>query len=55
VCDELGISLTKEERKLNIQPLMRLVCRRFFGDNDHISFPKISYLWVTLRHYFSQI
>lgn len=32
VCDELGISLTKEERKLNIQPLMRLVCRRFFGD-----------------------
>jgi U5 small nuclear ribonucleoprotein component len=32
VCDELGISLTKEERKLNIRPLMRLVCRRFFGD-----------------------
>lgn len=32
VCDELGISLTKEERKLNIRPLLRLVWRRFFGD-----------------------
>ncbi|XP_076093889.1 116 kDa U5 small nuclear ribonucleoprotein component-like [Mytilus galloprovincialis] len=32
VCDELGITLTKEERKLNIRPLMRLVWQRFFGD-----------------------
>ena len=32
VCDELGISLTSEEKKLNIRPLMRIVCRRFFGD-----------------------
>ncbi|XP_052095208.1 116 kDa U5 small nuclear ribonucleoprotein component-like [Mytilus californianus] len=32
VCDELGIALTKEERKLNIRPLMRLVWQRFFGD-----------------------
>lgn len=32
LCDELGISLTKEERKLNIRPLLRLVCNRFFGD-----------------------
>nr|XP_022313833.1 116 kDa U5 small nuclear ribonucleoprotein component-like [Crassostrea virginica] len=32
LCDELGISLTKEERKLNIRPLMRIVCNRFFGD-----------------------
>ncbi|XP_052246978.1 116 kDa U5 small nuclear ribonucleoprotein component-like [Dreissena polymorpha] len=32
VCDELGISLTSEEKKLNIKPLLRIVCRRFFGD-----------------------
>ena len=32
VCDELGVHLTKEEQKLNIRPLMRLMCRRFFGD-----------------------
>lgn len=32
VCEELGIALTKEERKLNIRPLMRLVWQRFFGD-----------------------
>ncbi|XP_060078669.1 116 kDa U5 small nuclear ribonucleoprotein component-like [Ylistrum balloti] len=32
MCDELGISLTKEERKMNIRPLLRIVCRRFFGD-----------------------
>ncbi|KAL5007165.1 hypothetical protein ScPMuIL_015971 [Solemya velum] len=32
LCDELGISLTKEEKKMNIRPLMRLIWRRFFGD-----------------------
>ncbi|XP_075894731.1 116 kDa U5 small nuclear ribonucleoprotein component [Nelusetta ayraudi] len=32
VLDELGIHLTKEELKLNIRPLLRLVCNRFFGD-----------------------
>ncbi|XP_064613567.1 LOW QUALITY PROTEIN: 116 kDa U5 small nuclear ribonucleoprotein component-like [Liolophura sinensis] len=32
LCDELGISLTKEEKKINIRPLLRLICRRFFGD-----------------------
>ncbi|BFY97191.1 hypothetical protein BsWGS_00231 [Bradybaena similaris] len=32
VCDELGIHLSKEEQKLNIRPLLRLVCRRFFGE-----------------------
>uniref|UniRef100_A0A8C5QKV5 116 kDa U5 small nuclear ribonucleoprotein component n=1 Tax=Leptobrachium leishanense TaxID=445787 RepID=A0A8C5QKV5_9ANUR len=30
--DELGIHLTKEELKLNIRPLLRLVCNRFFGE-----------------------
>lgn len=30
--DELGIHLTKTEMKLNIRPLLRLVCSRFFGD-----------------------
>ncbi|KAI7803061.1 116 kDa U5 small nuclear ribonucleoprotein component [Triplophysa rosa] len=32
VLDELGIHLTKEELKLNIKPLLRLVCNRFFGE-----------------------
>ncbi|CAH1788149.1 unnamed protein product [Owenia fusiformis] len=32
VCDELGIHLNKMESKLNIRPLMRIICRRFFGD-----------------------
>ena len=31
VCDELGIHLTKEESKMNIRPLLRLVLSRFFG------------------------
>ncbi|XP_026324057.1 116 kDa U5 small nuclear ribonucleoprotein component [Hyposmocoma kahamanoa] len=29
---ELGIKLTKQEAKLNVRPLLRLVCSRFFGD-----------------------
>uniref|UniRef100_A0A7N8X994 116 kDa U5 small nuclear ribonucleoprotein component n=1 Tax=Mastacembelus armatus TaxID=205130 RepID=A0A7N8X994_9TELE len=32
VLDELGIHLSKEELKLNIRPLLRLVCNRFFGE-----------------------
>lgn len=32
VLDELGIKLTKEEMKINIRPLLRLVCNRFLGD-----------------------
>ena len=32
VLDELGIRLTKEEMKINIRPLLRLVCSRFLGD-----------------------
>ena len=31
VCDELGIHLTKEESKMNIRPLLRLILSRFFG------------------------
>ncbi|XP_078475456.1 116 kDa U5 small nuclear ribonucleoprotein component isoform X2 [Lampetra fluviatilis] len=30
--EELGVHLTKEELKMNIRPLLRLVCKRFFGD-----------------------
>ena len=30
--DELGIKLTKSELKLNIRPLLRLICARFFGE-----------------------
>lgn len=30
--DELGIRLTSEEQKLNIRPLIRLVCSRYFGN-----------------------
>jgi 116 kDa U5 small nuclear ribonucleoprotein component len=29
---ELGIKLTKSEMKLNIRPLLRLICARFFGE-----------------------
>ena len=29
---ELGVSLNKTEMKLNIRPLLRLVCARFFGE-----------------------
>uniref|UniRef100_A0A914UWU3 Tr-type G domain-containing protein n=1 Tax=Plectus sambesii TaxID=2011161 RepID=A0A914UWU3_9BILA len=30
--DELGIKLTKEEQRMNVRPLIALICRRFFGD-----------------------
>lgn len=36
--DELGIHLTKEELKLNIRPLLRLVCKKFFGEFTGKSF-----------------
>ncbi|KAM6399367.1 116 kDa U5 small nuclear ribonucleoprotein component-like [Rhynochetos jubatus] len=47
--DELGIHLTKEELKLNIRPLLRLVCKKFFGKFtgfvdmcvQHIPSPKV--------------
>ena len=29
---ELGIRLSKEEQRMNIRPLVALVCKRFFGD-----------------------
>ena len=29
---ELGIHLSKEEMKMNVRPLIALICRRFFGD-----------------------
>ncbi|GAB6026747.1 U5 small nuclear ribonucleoprotein component [Chamberlinius hualienensis] len=32
VLDELGVRLTKEESKINIRPLLRLICGRFLGD-----------------------
>ena len=32
LCDELGIHLAKEEQKLNMKALLRLVLNRFFGD-----------------------
>ena len=32
VLDELGVFLSKEELKINIRPLLRLVCSRFLGD-----------------------
>ncbi len=32
LCDELGFKLTSEESKMNIRPLLRLICTRFFGD-----------------------
>ena len=32
LCDELGIRLTKEESKMNVRPLLRLVFQRFLGN-----------------------
>ncbi|XP_014666920.1 PREDICTED: 116 kDa U5 small nuclear ribonucleoprotein component-like [Priapulus caudatus] len=32
VLDELGIYLNKHEMKMNIRPLLRLVCQKFFGE-----------------------
>jgi len=32
LCQELGVRLTKEESKMNIRPLLRLICSRFLGD-----------------------
>nr|XP_002129683.1 116 kDa U5 small nuclear ribonucleoprotein component [Ciona intestinalis] len=32
VLDELGVYLSKEEMKMNIRPLLRLVCSRFMGN-----------------------
>ena len=32
LCDELSIKLTKEESKMNIRPLLKLICSRFLGD-----------------------
>uniref|UniRef100_A0A1I7VWN7 Elongation factor 2 n=1 Tax=Loa loa TaxID=7209 RepID=A0A1I7VWN7_LOALO len=29
---ELNIKLTKEEQRMNVRPLIALICRRFFGD-----------------------
>ena len=42
LCDELGVHLTKEESKLNIRPLLRLVCSRFFGSftGSHVTLLK---------------
>lgn len=32
VMSELGIQLSKQEMKMNVRPLIALICRRFFGD-----------------------
>ncbi|KAI0241060.1 hypothetical protein LSAT2_002203 [Lamellibrachia satsuma] len=32
VCAELGVHLTKEDQHLNMHPLLRLICQRFFGE-----------------------
>ena len=37
VLDELGIQLSRSEMKLNIKPLLRLVCQRFFGEHTSTS------------------
>ncbi len=29
---DLGVKLTRTELKMNIRPLLRLVCARFFGE-----------------------
>uniref|UniRef100_A0A4X1THF3 116 kDa U5 small nuclear ribonucleoprotein component n=1 Tax=Sus scrofa TaxID=9823 RepID=A0A4X1THF3_PIG len=57
--DELGIHLTKEELKLNIRPLLRLVCKKFFGEFtgfvdmcvQHIPSPKGPLMCHTTKMY----
>ena len=64
VCEELGVHLTKQEKRLNIRPLLRLVLARFFGDFTgrcmeiwvfldligQISFLSIPYCHILLRN-----
>ena len=38
LCDELGIHLGKEEQRMNIRPLLRVVLAKFFGDNTGNAF-----------------
>lgn len=48
VLDELGIHLSKEELKLNIKPLLRLVCNRFFGEfTGKIFFSSLNYKFIS--------
>lgn len=48
VMEELGIKLTKSEMKLNIRPLLRLVCSKFLGDfNGKCIINILSYLKLT--------
>jgi U5 small nuclear ribonucleoprotein component len=48
VLDELGIKLTKEEMKINIRPLLRLICNKFLGDFSGKVMVKILLLKVLL-------
>lgn len=32
VLDELGVRISKQEMKMNIRPLLRLICSRYLGD-----------------------
>lgn len=41
VLDELGIKLTKEEMKINIRPLLRLICNKFLGDFSGKLMPQV--------------
>lgn len=54
VCSELGIQLTKEESRMNIRPLLRLVLSRFFGSftGEHLFHSKFlpnSFAYVIIR------
>ncbi|GAB1296913.1 116 kDa U5 small nuclear ribonucleoprotein component [Apodemus speciosus] len=49
--DELGIHLTKEELKLNIRPLLRLVCKKFFGEfTDLVAASASSFVDMCVQH-----
>ncbi|KAJ4438891.1 U5 small nuclear ribonucleoprotein component [Periplaneta americana] len=41
VLDELGIKLSKEEMKINIRPLLRLICNKFLGDFSEPNKPNV--------------
>jgi hypothetical protein len=37
---EVGIELTAEEKKLNIRPLLKVVCTRFYGNSTGMGPPR---------------
>lgn len=48
---ELNIKLTKEEQRMNVRPLIALICRRFFGDFNCIYLDCVMHLLALFHVY----